>query len=135
MSGICLGNIINYAFQVLTFLQPTSPAKPILQHHPDRAIYQPSSTAAARQTLNNARGYMFPYNELKHLPALGDPVAPPVSASDMGGIVNKAISSAAFLGNCWTGVQAAGQYKRQYRLLPATQQCLCTCAHATCILL
>lgn len=111
MSGICLGNIINFAFQVLTFLQPTSPTNPILQHNPDKAIYQPSSTAAPRQTLNNARGYMFPYGELKHLPALGDPVAPPVAASDMGGIVNNAIGSAAFLGSCWTGVQAAGQCK------------------------
>lgn len=111
MSGICLGNIINCAFQVLAFLQPTSPARPILQQNPDKAIYQPSSTAAARQTLNNACGYMFPYGELKHLPALGDPVAPPVAASDMAAIVNKAINGAAFLGRCWTGVQAAGQYR------------------------
>jgi hypothetical protein len=108
MSGICLGSIINFAFQVLCFLQPTSPAKAVIQNNPNKAIYQPSSTAEPRETLNNARGYWFPYGELKHLPVLEDPVAPPVPASDMACIVNKAISGAAFLGDCWTGVRAAG---------------------------
>jgi hypothetical protein len=37
MSGVCLGAIINFAFHVLTFMQPTSPAKAIVQFKPNRA--------------------------------------------------------------------------------------------------
>jgi hypothetical protein len=99
MSGICLAAIITLAMVVLTYMHPTSPAKPITQH---------KKGEPARQTLNNACGYFFPYGDLKHLPALDDPDSQPISASDMARIINAAISSAGFLGNCWTDVRAAG---------------------------
>jgi thiamine transporter ThiT len=60
MSGICLGAIINMAFMVLTFLQPNSPAKAIIQQKPHKAIYNPSSTTEPRLTLNNPRGFFYP---------------------------------------------------------------------------
>jgi hypothetical protein len=99
MSGVCLAAIINLAMCVLTFLQPTSPAKPIAQHTKGEAL---------RQTLNNARGYFFPYGDLKHLAALDDPDSQPISASEMARIINAAISAAGFMGKCWTDVRAAG---------------------------
>jgi hypothetical protein len=108
MSGICLGAIINLAFVVLSILQPTSPAKAIIQQKPHKAIYNPSSTTEPRLTINNVQGFFYPYGELKHLPALDDPVAPAVAASAMAAIVNAAISSAPFLDDCWTGLRAAG---------------------------
>lgn len=97
--GICLAAIINLAMVVLTFLQPTSPAKPIIQI---------KKGEPPRQTLNNARGYFFPYGELKHLPALDDPDSQPISASEMARIINAAISAAGFMGKCWIDVRAAG---------------------------
>jgi hypothetical protein len=108
MSGICLGAIVNLAFMVLSILQPTSPDRPIIQQKPNKAIYNPSSTTEPRLTINNVQGFFYPYGELKHLPALDDPVAPGVAASAMAAIVNAAISSAAFLDDCWTGLRAAG---------------------------
>jgi hypothetical protein len=99
ISGICLAAIINLAMVVLAYMQPTSPAKPITQH---------KKGEPARQTLNNACGYFFPYGDLKHLPALDDPDSPPISASDMARIINAAIAAAGFLGKCWTDVRAAG---------------------------
>jgi hypothetical protein len=121
MSGVCLGAIINLAFLVLSILQPTSPAKAIIQQKPHKAIYNPSSITEPRLTINNVQGFLFPYGELKHLPALDDPVVPPVPASAMAGIVNAAISSAPFLGDCWTGLRTAGAgvaSTKQYQPLP-----------------
>jgi hypothetical protein len=127
MSGVCLGAIINFAFHVLTFMQPTSPAKAIVQFKPNRAMYQPSSTQEQRLTLNNVCGYLFPYGELKHLPPPDDPVAPPVPASTMAGIISAAINSAPFWGNCWAGVRAAGA--GMVRLLAMQHMCVCARVH------
>lgn len=99
-SGVCLGSIINLAFTVLTFLQPRAPSKPVVQHKKN----QPP-----KQTLNNARGYVFAqYGDLQHLPAVDDPLAASISSSDMGAIVNRAIGSAGALKQCWETTRDAG---------------------------
>lgn len=92
MSGLCLGAITNLAFHVLMFLQPASPSNPIVQD----IKWQPS----APQTLNNARGDVFPYGQLKHLPAMLGSSSSPASDQDMPRIVNTAISSASFVDRC-----------------------------------
>ena len=100
ISGICSAAIINLARHVLTFLQPVSPAQPIVQTVKGQ---QPV------QTLKNVRGFAFPYGQLKHLPALDDASNKAVSSSDMARIVNAAISSASFIDNCWIGTRAIGE--------------------------
>ena len=57
---------MNLSMAVLTFFQPTSPSRPIVQN---RAGQPP------KQTLANARGYVWPYGDLKHLPAFDDDTA------------------------------------------------------------
>jgi hypothetical protein len=124
MSGICLAAIINLAMVVLTFLQPTSPAKPITQVKKG----QPP-----RQTLNNARGYFFSYGDLKHLPALDDPDSQPIPAGDMARIINAAISAAGFLGKCWTDVRAAGAVSHLVRLCMMPGACVQSSKQQPCM--
>jgi hypothetical protein len=99
-SGICLGSILNFAFTVLTILQPCAPNTRSTQYKKG----QPP-----RQTMSNVRGYVFgQYGDLKHLPAIDDPAAAAVSSSDMAEVVNRALSSAGALKKCWTDTRAAG---------------------------
>ena len=100
-AGICLGSIINFAFIVLQFLQPSSPAKPITK--------VVKGQQEPQQTLNNVRGFVFgAYGQLKHLAAMGDPAASQITDHEMARVVNTAISSASFLNKCWLDVKSAG---------------------------
>ena len=99
MSGICLGATVNLAMAVLTFFQPTSPS---------RAIVQTKKGQPPRQTLNNARGYVWPYGDLKHLPAFDDDTAAAPTDTAMAKLVNSAISSASFLSSGWDKMRAVG---------------------------
>ena len=99
MSGLCLGAVVNLAMAVMTFFQPTSPSRPIVQ---SKAGQPP------KQTLANARGYVWPYGDLKHLPAFDDDTAAAPNDTSMAKIVNSAISSASFLASGWDKIQAAG---------------------------
>lgn len=69
-------------------LQPTSPSRPTVQNKKG----QPP-----RQMLNNVRGYVWPYGDLKHLPAFDDDTAAALNATTMAKLVNSAINSASFL--------------------------------------
>jgi hypothetical protein len=99
MSGLCLGAAVSLAMAVLTFFQPTSPSRPIVQTKKG----QPP-----KETLNNARGYVWPYGDLKHLPAYDDDTAAAPTDTAMAKLVNSAISSASFLGSGWDKIRATG---------------------------
>ena len=59
-SGICLAAIINLCFVVLTYLQPQSPARPVVQQ---KRGQQP------KQTINNPQGFVWGcYGGLQHVP-------------------------------------------------------------------
>jgi hypothetical protein len=111
MSGVCLGARVNLAMAVLTFFQPTSPNRPIVQT---------KGSQPPKQTLANARGDVWPYGDLKHLPAFDDDTSAAPNETTMAKTVNSAISSAGFLTNCWDKIQAAGVVVRMLlMLLPA----------------
>jgi hypothetical protein len=99
MSGLCLGATVNLAMAVLTFFQPTSPSRPIVQIKKGQPPWQ---------TLNNTRGYVWPYGDLKHLPAFDDDTAAAPTDTAMAKLVNSAISSASFLSSGWDKMRAAG---------------------------
>jgi hypothetical protein len=99
MSDLCLGAVVNLAMAVITFFQPMSSSRPIVQT---------KSGQTPKQTLANARGYVWPYGDLKHLPAFADDTAIAPNDTTMAKIVNSAISSASFLASGWDKIQAAG---------------------------
>jgi hypothetical protein len=123
-SGICLGSIICFAHTVMTFLQPRAPSQPIVQQKKGQ---QP------RQTLNNARGYVFgQYGELKHLPAQDDPTAADISASDFAEKVNAAIASAGALKQNWIQTQCAGGGQLLDSLISYSAVCPCVWLRDVC---
>lgn len=71
-------------------------------------LFQSKKRQAPQQTLNNARGYVFPYGDLKHLPPLDDAASATISVSDMARIVNQAVSSGAFIADGWHKVKQTG---------------------------
>ena len=103
-SGLCLGNIINTAYVVLTFLQLRSPAEPIVV-----------KGSAGTMTFNNAHGYCFPYGKLPYVvpSELQDEEEQAVKlgrvGDGLGTIVNGAVSSASWYSGCWDALRALGE--------------------------
>jgi len=102
-SGLCLGNIINSAYVVLTFLQLRSPAEPLLV-----------KGSGGTMTFNNAHGYCFPYGKLPYVvpSELQDEEEQVVKlgrvGDGLGTIVNGAVSSASWYSGCWDALRALG---------------------------
>jgi hypothetical protein len=105
-SGLCLASITCLAFVVLTYLQPVSPAEPIVKQERGGGSASSSSSSSggegssssssggeassigAQHTPNNAVGFTLPYGGLQHVASF-DKVTPEM--------VNAALSGAKFL--------------------------------------
>ena len=110
--GLCLASTIAMAFAVLTFLQPVSPAEPIVKQQRAGSasgsiggeVSSSSSSSSSRwgrssdggsstggqHTPNNSLGFILPYGGLQHV-ASWEEVTP--------SMVNSALAGAKFLGN------------------------------------
>jgi hypothetical protein len=111
-SGLCLASITALVFAVLTYLQPVSPAEPIVKQQRGAGSASSScgesssnssrgrgrssssggeaSITGTQRTPNNAMGFALPYGGLQHV-ATFDEVTP--------SMVNAALAGAKFLGN------------------------------------
>jgi hypothetical protein len=108
--------VINVCFVALAYLQPQTPARPVVPRGRGRGG---SSSAAAQpqQTLNNPNGFVWgPYGGLQHVPAAdaddddAQPARRGVVGDGLADVVNAAISGASgFLEGCWGKLKAAGE--------------------------
>jgi hypothetical protein len=113
-SGLCLAAVINLCFVVLAYLQPQSPARPVV---PRGRGSRSSSAAQPQQTLNNPNGFVWGlYGGLQHVLAAdaddddAQPARRGVVGDGLADVVNAAISGASgFLGGCWVKLKAAGE--------------------------
>jgi hypothetical protein len=116
-SGVCLAAVINLCFVVLAYLQPQSPARPVVPRGRGGSSSSSSSAAQPQQTLNNPSGFVWgPYGGLQHVPAAdadddeAQPARRGVVGDGLADVVNAAISGASgFLGGCWGKMKAAGE--------------------------
>lgn len=109
MGGVCLLNCINFAFQILFFLQPQDPTKVVAMiTKGDKKAGIPDKSEDKQ---NNPSGYCFPYNRLQYVTEEeADKLRNAPTGDGLAEVVDGALSSLNFVTDCFMLATIEGEY-------------------------